>query len=175
MCGTVAQGNLSSCSSASHPVGSTIRVKDFLKSIPVRKQTALKNAVKTLSTIRKLLQTYALARGTVRLSLKVLKGKNDKANWQYSPIDNADGLRAAAVRVIGNDVAGKCEVRTKTTAPTGSNDEHSDLYSVVALLATIDEGILQWCLILRTEQLTPAQMQASSTTLAIMSPSMVVQ
>ena len=88
--------------------------------------------------IKKLLQSYAFARGTVRFSLKVLKGKNEKANWSYTPVDNAEKLRDVAARVVGNDVVGRCEIRT-------SKNEHgeidqSDQYSAVALLASIGSG-----------------------------------
>jgi DNA mismatch repair ATPase MutL len=137
------QGNLCSCSSASHPVGSTVRIKDFLKSIPVRKQTALKNASKTLSAIKTLLQSYAFARGTVRFSLKVLKSKNDKANWQYSPVDHADSLREAAVKIIGKDAAGRCEIRLKAADGSGKADLKSEEYSLVTLLAIVNEGTLR--------------------------------
>ena len=142
MSAVVAQGNLCSCSSASHPVGSTIRIKDFLKSIPVRKQRALKIASKTLSAIKKLLQSYAFARGTVRFSLKVLKGKNDKANWQYSPVDHADNLRDAAVKIIGKDAAGRCEIRLKAADGSGKADLENEEYALVALLAIVNEGML---------------------------------
>lgn len=134
-----AQSNGSSCSAASHPVGSTIRVKDFLKTIPVRRQTALKNATKNLSAIRKLLQGYAFARGTVRFSLKVLKGKNEKANWSYTPVDSADKLRDVAARIIGKDVAGCCQIIANKCA----GSEGGEKYSAVALLANIDSGEAQ--------------------------------
>lgn len=138
-----ALGNLCSCSSASHPVGSTIRIIDFLKSIPVRKQTAVKNTSKTLSTIKKLLQSYAFARGTVRFSLKILKGKNDKSNWQYVPVDSAGNLRDAAAKIIGKDVTGQSELRLKTGSGSGGSDVSSDDYSMIALLTIVNKGILQ--------------------------------
>ena len=80
----------------SHPVGTTVRVKDFLKSLPVRHQSALKSASKTLSRIKALLQGYALARPSVRFALKILKVKNDKGNWSYVPRPPATTLSAAA-------------------------------------------------------------------------------
>ena len=110
----------------------------------MRKQTALKNVTKTLSTIKKLLQSYAFARETVRFSFKVLKGKNDKANWQYSPVDNPASLRGTAVRIIGKDAAGRYELRRKTASVRGEKDVANDQYSVVALLASTDKGILQF-------------------------------
>ena len=111
-----------------------------MKSIPVRKQTALKNASKTLAAIKKLLQAYAFARGTVRFSLKVLKGKNEKANWSYTPVDSAEKLRDVAARIVGSDVIGRCE--TKRSKSEHGEIDNGDQYSAVALLTTIDSGVL---------------------------------
>ena len=86
---------LSSQDRISNPVGTTIRVQDFLSSIPVRRQTVLKSANKILSRIKLLLQDYAIAKPTVRISFKVLKAKNDKGNWSYVPKKNATALDAA--------------------------------------------------------------------------------
>ena len=92
----------------SHPVGTTVRVVDFLKTIPVRRQTVLKAPTKLLIKCKGLLQAYALARPSIRFSLKVLKAKNDKGNWMYAPKNGAT-LEAvsmdAAVKVVGKKVA----------------------------------------------------------------------
>jgi hypothetical protein len=97
----------------------------------------VKNATKILSAIKKLLQSYAFARGTVRFSLKVLKSKNEKANWSYSPVDRAGELKDVASRIIGKDVANRCEIRTKDHCTGG---EEGDKYSALALLANVDTG-----------------------------------
>ncbi|KIX98973.1 uncharacterized protein Z520_05434 [Fonsecaea multimorphosa CBS 102226] len=99
-------GMLSS-SSASHPVGTTIRVQDFLSKIPVRKQTALKESTKTLQAIRKLFFSFAFARPEVRLSFKVLKGKNDKFNWTYAPTLTAS-VTEVATKIVGKDIVSEC-------------------------------------------------------------------
>ncbi len=70
---------------ASHPVGTTVRVQDFLSSIPVRRQTALKSSAKNLSSIKILLQDYAFARPCVRFAMKVVKAKGEKGDWSYVP------------------------------------------------------------------------------------------
>lgn len=118
---------------ASHPVGTTVRITDFLKHIPVRKQTALKSAGKTLSKIKKLLQTYAACQPTKRLSLKVMKAKNESNNWMYSGSQNAN-LTDAALKVVGTDVVLNCTAREWS-----HNDDSAD-YKVVALLAKEDAG-----------------------------------
>lgn len=73
----------------------------------MRKEVALKNALRTLNEIRQLLQKYALARPTVRLSLKVLKAKNDKSNWIYAPAKNAT-VSDAALNIFGKDTTAQC-------------------------------------------------------------------
>lgn len=53
--------------------------------------------------MKDLLQSYALARLHIRLTLKVTK--SPKVNWTY--VSRAqDGLKEAAVKVIGKDTAG---------------------------------------------------------------------
>lgn len=74
----------------SHPVGTTVCVQNFLSRLPVRKQTALKEAAKTLASAKELLKSYALARPHVKLSLKVLK--SGKGNWSFAPRPH-DGIK----------------------------------------------------------------------------------
>ncbi|KAL8750666.1 MAG: hypothetical protein Q9184_006345, partial [Pyrenodesmia sp. 2 TL-2023] len=92
----------------SQAVGTTVRVTDFLKSLPVRRQTALKDATKQLAKIKRTLQAYALARPSVRMSLKVLKTKNDKSNWMYVPKSEAS-VADAAVKIIGKRASDQCQ------------------------------------------------------------------
>ena len=92
----------------SHPTGSTVRVIDFLKHLPVRKQTALKTAPKTLAKIKQTMQAYAIARPSTRLSLKVLKAKNDKGNWVYAPKAGAS-VADAAMKVVDRIIPAHCQ------------------------------------------------------------------
>ncbi|KAI5200092.1 hypothetical protein E4T39_05895 [Aureobasidium subglaciale] len=92
---------------ATHPPGTTIRIVNFLRSQPVRKQVALKAAPKTLTKIKQLLQSYAFARPTTRLSLKVVKAKNDRDNWTYAP-KIGSGIEDTALKVVGKPCASQC-------------------------------------------------------------------
>ncbi|EXJ73960.1 uncharacterized protein A1O5_02254 [Cladophialophora psammophila CBS 110553] len=134
----IASGMLSfSSSSASHPVGTTIRVQDFLTKIPVRKQTALKESMKTLHAIRSLLFSFAFARPEVRLSLKILKGKNDKINWTYAPASIAS-ITEVATKIVGKDIVTEC-----TAHNISSEDCDVDLdngWSINALLLSAAPG-----------------------------------
>ena len=92
----------------SHPVGTTVRVVDFLKSLPVRRQTALKFFVRMISKIKEILEAYALARPSVRFSLKVLKSKNDKGNWTYAPNVGAS-VMDAAMKILDLQAVMQCK------------------------------------------------------------------
>ena len=78
----------------------------------VRKQTALKAPAKTLSKIKSLLQAYALAKPTIRYSLKVSKGSNDSFNWIYPASKSLPASVDAAVKVVGKVVVTQCEWKT---------------------------------------------------------------
>ncbi|KAI7358666.1 hypothetical protein KC354_g9600 [Hortaea werneckii] len=92
---------------ASLPVGTTVRITDFIKSNPVRRQQALKNAEKVLKKTKQMLQAYAFARPHVRVSLKVLKAKNEKGNWVYAPKPNGS-LEDAALKIVGSACVSQC-------------------------------------------------------------------
>jgi DNA mismatch repair ATPase MutL len=103
-----------SSSSASHPVGTTIRVQDFLTKIPVRKQSALKATMKTLEAIKSLLFSFAFARPEVRFSLKVLKATNNKFNWTYTATPS-HCLTEIATKVVGKEIASVCAPHSITS------------------------------------------------------------
>lgn len=111
----------------------------------------MKDAPKTLSAIKKLAQEYAFARGVARFSFKVLKGKNENANWSYNPVDSVDKLKEIAARIVGKDVAGRCEIRTRDEDEDGVG---GDKCSVTALLAAIGPGSALPSLTTQTSQLT---------------------
>lgn len=130
----------------SHPVGTTVRITDFLKHIPVRRRTAIKGAGKTLSKIKKLLQTYAICQPSKRLSLKVLKTKNESNNFMYAGGQNA-GLMDAALKVVGTEVASHCTIKE------WPSDVNSAEYTLIALLAKEYSGKLSGFLIKRQPNL----------------------
>ena len=94
----------------SNLVGTSICVKEFLKVIPVRREAALKGVNKTYTKIKVTLQAYALARPSVRFSFRVLKAKNDKANWSYSPTPGFS-LSKAALQILDQNAVKQCETR----------------------------------------------------------------
>lgn len=90
---------------ASHPVGTTVRVIGFLKSLPVRRQEAEKKSAKSAFNIKKLLQRYAIARPKTRFSLRLLKSKDN--DWVYAPSSEAS-VRYAISQVISPTVMTSC-------------------------------------------------------------------
>lgn len=111
-----------------------MKVSDFLKSIPVRKQTALKQATKTLNNVKKLLFDYAFARPTVRFQFKVLRSGGDlKANWSFAPCNDASNLNLLSSKIVGKDVAAQCKQCTVTSDDGG--------YTIDALLFAKDAGM----------------------------------
>lgn len=129
---------VASSSSASHPVGTTIRVQEFLTNIPVRRQTALKETIKTLQAIKTLLFALAFARPDVRFSLKVLKGKNEKLNWTYAASRN-DSLTEIAAKIVGKEVAAEC--KECKVSSIDADEQIEDGYEIQALLVSADAGM----------------------------------
>ncbi|GIK07313.1 hypothetical protein Aspvir_002975 [Aspergillus viridinutans] len=130
-------GELLSTQRASHPVGTTVRVTDLFKNIPVRRQTILKSTAKTIAKIKKIIQSYAIAQPTIRLSLKVLKAPSEKANWVYAPGKNAS-LMDAALKVVGTEVASACVTKewpcgNDLDEESGSGNDSS--FQLTAILA----------------------------------------
>ena len=129
-----------------HPTGTTVRVVDFLKSIPVRRQTILKGSTKLLFKTKRLIQAYALARPTIRFSLKVLKAKNDKGNWIYAPKNGAIPeavLTNATMQVVGKKVVEQSKWTAWSPSSfenrTGNAETEADknnVYKIQALLPT---------------------------------------
>ncbi|KAJ5708559.1 hypothetical protein N7488_008360 [Penicillium malachiteum] len=132
-------GELLQSTLISHPVGTTVRVVDFLKHIPVRKQVVLKSATKILSKIKKLLQSYAIAQPSKRLSLKVLKAKNENNNWVYAPASNAT-LSDAAVKVFGRELSSSCTFQTISSNSLESQLDEGE-YTVSCLLPNPDSDL----------------------------------
>ncbi|KAF7520260.1 hypothetical protein PCG10_009314 [Penicillium crustosum] len=117
-------GELIGTQRTSHPVGTTVRMTDFLKHLPVRRQTALKGAARNLTRIKKLLQAYAMAQPSKRLSLKVLKAKNENNNWAYAPSADAS-ISDAALKVAGTEVSSSCVVKRLSSHITDGNQQRS--------------------------------------------------
>lgn len=128
----------------SHPVGTTVRITDFLKHIPVRRQTALKGAARNLTRIKKLLQAYAIAQPSKRLSLKVLKAKNENGNWTYAPSADAS-ISDAALKVAGTETSSSCAVKRLSSQKTDGNQRgqlDQEEYEAIAVLPKTQFGEL---------------------------------
>ena len=85
-----------------------------MKYLPVRQKASLKTIAKTLSNIRKLLQAYAIARPSIRFSLKVLGGKGD-SDWIY-PAKSESTVMDAVLKVEGSETASQCMTKLIETS-----------------------------------------------------------
>ena len=101
------QGEVIAQERTSTAVGTTVKITDFIKSNPVRRQVALKHTDQTLKRIKRILQSFAFARPLVRFSLKVSKAKNDKGNWMYAPKAGGNA-EDAAFKIVGASCASQC-------------------------------------------------------------------
>ena len=114
----------------SHAVGTTLEVDNFLSNFPVRKQSVDKCSTKSFSKIKKLLQAYALARPCVRISLKVLKVKNEKGSWSYAPKSGAKNNGTfkldAAINIFGKKATEQLESYTFRWSSSGELIEPAD-------------------------------------------------
>jgi len=134
-------GSIENRECASHPVGTTVRISDFLKCIPVRRENALKNSAKTLAKIQRTLRACAFARPGVRFSLKVLKG--GKCNWLYAPKKTPIQQLDLSL-IIGKDAASQC-IKCSYPPPIQDGGETSrgdchDTYSIEAFIPRTDAG-----------------------------------
>lgn len=75
------------------------------------------------SKIKSTLQAYALARPTVRFSLKILKAKNDKGNWMYVPKAASDTLWDAAMKIFDSRAITQCHLRCWTSSDQNSSHD----------------------------------------------------
>ncbi|OGM50912.1 DNA mismatch repair protein [Aspergillus bombycis] len=134
-------GELISSQRASHPVGTTVRITNLFKHIPVRKQSILRSAMKTLARIKKLIQIYAMAQPSKRLSLKVLKAKNENNNWIYAPGRDAT-ITDAALKIAGTDVTSNCVLKKWPPEDNINSErhqeEHASEFGLLALLLNLE-------------------------------------
>lgn len=88
----------------SAPVGTTVLVVNLFERMPVRKQLAVKEANKSITRIKNLLQAYALARPYLKLSLKIYGGSQ---TWSYVPSRDAS-VQNAVLQLFGKELAANC-------------------------------------------------------------------
>lgn len=125
---------------------------DFLKHLPVRRQTACKTSAKMTTKIKTKLRSYALARPSTRFSQKVIKKKNDKADWTYTPTVGAT-MSDAASKIFGQGATAQCNwyawSSAKGTRPSEPEDHSSDVpnnihdeFTIESLIPRKDCGML---------------------------------
>ncbi|KAH6636743.1 hypothetical protein F5144DRAFT_546815 [Chaetomium tenue] len=110
------------------PVGTAVRVTNLFSHMPVRSQVTAKEAPRNLARMNELLQSYVLARPTVKLRFTVLKTPN--LSWSYAPAANGD-LKAAAIQLFGTELASQCIFETSPSEMTQGDDKTSGSENVL--------------------------------------------
>ncbi|KAH7369071.1 DNA mismatch repair protein MutL [Plectosphaerella cucumerina] len=110
----------------SAPVGTTVTLLRLFDGMPVRKKEYTKKAPHFISSIRRQLLAYVLARPHVKITFKVL-GETRKSDWSYAPA-RPPSARDAATQGLGLEVVSNCISKTfvglSTATPEPSNTEH---------------------------------------------------
>ena len=99
------------------PIGTTVLATSLFHKFPVRLRTAKQEATRTVQTIKRLLQSYVLARSHVKMTFKIL-GAPDTA-WQYTPGPKTNP-KEAVLRVFGSELSFMCslyQLSDSETAP----------------------------------------------------------
>ncbi|KAK1828210.1 hypothetical protein QBC39DRAFT_156311 [Podospora conica] len=115
------------------PIGTTVSATRLFHKFPVRLRTAKQEASRTIQTIKRLLQSYALARPHVKMTFKIL-GEPDTA-WQYTPGPKPTP-KDAVLRVFGVGLSSVCNLYQLSDIETGPCvDTMSDCSSATATIA----------------------------------------
>lgn len=89
----------------SAPVGTTVQASQLFKNMPARRQYLIKERHKSVTRIKGLLKSYALARPHLKLSFKVTD--DGTQSWSYSP--NASWtVREATLQIFGGGLTTNC-------------------------------------------------------------------
>lgn len=116
----------------------------MLYHLPVRKQVMIKQALETLTTVRRMLQSYALTRPQVRFSLRVLDAKNEKQNWIYAAGRNAT-ISDVILSTLGREVTTQCSLYS-SDIPIPEPDQNRQFpneesrFKIEAFLPKVDAG-----------------------------------
>ncbi|KAL1961003.1 hypothetical protein VTO42DRAFT_4891 [Malbranchea cinnamomea] len=131
-------GELVSRVPAAHPIGTTVRVSDFLKNLPVRRKAMLKDSTKIIAKMKKVLCSYAVSRPSIRLSLKVLGTKVDN-NWVY-PGKEGSCVLDAMLKLAGSDVSSQC-ITKEIEMPLDPENDATHYIRIAATLPKTDADL----------------------------------
>jgi DNA mismatch repair protein MutL len=89
------------------PIGTTVLATSLFHKFPVRLRAAKQEATRTLQAIKRLLQSYALARSHVKMTFKILGAPSTA--WQYTP-GSKTTPKEAVLRVFGSELSSMCSL-----------------------------------------------------------------
>lgn len=115
----------------SAPVGTTVVALKLFQTIAVRKQIALKQSQKTLASIKRLLEAYALALPHIRLSLDIT---GCPPRWTYAP-SSTSTTREAIIQIFKGSLAKQCiELAWPAGAESEKTSNQSRHFTLTAIL-----------------------------------------
>src|ERR1700712_4328624 len=91
-----------------HPTGTTISVRNMFYRYPVRKQTAIKDAEKTISKIKKLLHAYILVYSSIRFAFQTQGTAQKTSSLTYAPKTDCPSVVDAAMKLFGRACVNEC-------------------------------------------------------------------
>jgi DNA mismatch repair protein MutL len=115
-------GGISHLEVTSAPVGTSVTAAKLFSKFPVREKAMLHSAAKTVNHVKELLQSYALARPSVRFAFRVIGQL--RQSWTYMP-HHGGSVREVVLQSFGADVASQC-----TLAAYWSPDGKGDTYRI---------------------------------------------
>lgn len=109
------------CGSA--PAGTTVSVAQLYHGIPVRKQSVIKEAKRTLERIKVLFRSYAMARPKMRFTFRVIGKPN--LTWIYAPKQDAS-YSEVILQILGKDAASRCIEKTASFPAIDEGQQQAD-------------------------------------------------
>jgi len=104
-----------------NPVGTSVCVAELFAKIPVRRRSAIKEAPKTISSIKDLLQSYAFARHQTKIVFRVLE--KPESTWCYIP-KVGSSVREPASQLFGPDIASHCRLEAYSSRDNEAEERY---------------------------------------------------
>lgn len=129
-------GGVENTQPVSAPLGSTIQATQLFENTPVRKQMLLRESARFVTDVKHLMSAYALARKSIRLSLKVFGEVNNR--WSYSPSPSLTDREVLAL-LFGWQLAPQCLFASTVGSPQGLDRQVKDIpFTLQVALPAID-------------------------------------
>lgn len=118
-------------------IGTLVHIEHFLQNIAVKRKLALQNTKRHRGSLKDLVRSYALARPSTRIQLKIIGSKEKDAELDYTPPRiGAPSMSGAALVLYGRALVSSC-VSVRWPDPVSTEAETHD-YAVDAFILRVD-------------------------------------